>query len=63
MNDVEALLGLAPLEIGQRVRVRLGGETVLLPRTLEFNGLAGTVKVIWPGTTYPYVVDVAGHGD
>lgn len=25
-ESVEALLGLAPLEVGQRVRVRLGGE-------------------------------------
>jgi hypothetical protein len=26
MDDVEELLGLAPLDVGQRVRVRLGGE-------------------------------------
>lgn len=62
-ESVEVLLGLAPLEVGSRVRVRLSGEEFWLPRTSEFDGLVGTVDCVYPGVTYPYVVDVAGHGD
>lgn len=75
-SDVEALLGLAPLEVGQRVRIRLGGEcrTWYPPidcfgrvepgfwaeHSLEADGLTGTVVDIYPNEECGHVYEVRG---
>jgi hypothetical protein len=46
-SDVDALLGLAPLEVGQRVRVRLGGECPVHSRP-DLAFMDGAIGVVVP---------------